>query len=47
MFVKENPDRKEKKKLVAGADSEILKRGSALCRPPGLIDEENFRFQMV
>ena len=31
----------------SGADPEILKRGSALCRPPWLDDEENFRFQMV
>ena len=33
----------------AGADPEILKRGAggALCRPPGLADKENFRFQMV
>ena len=29
------------------ADPEILKRGGALCRPPWLADEENFRFQMV
>ena len=31
----------------AGADPEILKRGSALCRSPWLAGEENFRFQMV
>ena len=30
-----------------GADPEILKRGGALCRPPWLDNEENFRFQMV
>ena len=29
------------------ADTEILKRGGALCGPPWLADEENFRFQMV
>ena len=29
-----------------GVDSEILKRGDALCRPPWLADEENFRFQL-
>ena len=31
----------------AGADSDILKMGGALCLPPWLDDEENFRFQMV
>ena len=30
-----------------GAGPEILKRSGALCRPPWLADEENFRFQMV
>ena len=29
-----------------GTDPEILKRG-ALCRPPWLVAEENFRFQIV
>ena len=28
-------------------DPEILKKGGALCRPPWLADEENFRFQIV
>ena len=28
-------------------DPEILKRGGALCRPPGLADRENSRFQFV
>ena len=28
-------------------DAEIWKRGSALCQPPWLADEENFRFQNV
>ena len=32
---------------LTGADPEILKRGGALCRPPWLADEDNFRFQMV
>ena len=32
---------------TAGTDPEILKRGDALCRPPWLGDEENFRVQMV
>ena len=30
-----------------GADSDVLKRGSAQCRPPWLTDEENVWFQMV
>ena len=29
---------------TTGADAEILKRSGALCRPPQLADEENFRF---
>ena len=33
--------------VLTGADPEILKKGGALCRPPWLADEENFRFQMV
>ena len=30
-----------------GTDPEILKTGGALCRPPWLADEENFRSQMI
>ena len=30
-----------------GADPEILKRGGALCWPPWLAGEKNYRFQMV
>ena len=30
---------------IWGADPDILKRGGALCRPPKLADEWNFRFQ--
>ena len=33
--------------LDPGVDSEILKRRDALCQPPQLADEENFRFTMV
>ena len=29
---------------ISGADPEILKRGGALCQPPWLAVEENFRF---
>ena len=32
---------------ATGTDPAILKRGGALCRPPYLADEENFRFEMV
>ena len=32
---------------ITGADPEDLKRHGALCQPPWLADEENFRFQMV
>ena len=35
------------KEPVSGMDPEILKRGGTLCRPPWLVDKENFRFQMV
>ena len=30
-----------------GADQEILKMGGALCRPPWLAGDENYKFQMV
>ena len=30
-----------------GVDPEILNREDALCQPPWLANEENFRFQMV
>ena len=34
--------------LFSGANPEIFKRGGgALCQPPWLVDEENFRFQMI
>ena len=33
--------------LYSGVDPEILKMGGALCWPPWLADEENFRLQMV
>ena len=32
---------------VIGADPEILKRGGALCWPPELAGENNFKFQMA
>ena len=34
------------KGVPAEADPEILKREGALCRPPWLADEENFRFHV-
>ena len=32
---------------TSGAEPGFLKRGGALCRPPWLAGEKNFRFQMV